>query len=190
MDGSNGFGRREFLRSGLALAILSQIERGLLGMQNDSEAMNELARQLHRGRTAFFSQPFSFSWWLRGGEPGSPSDKLTLEGSRGAVNGTYIRARFDPARQPPTYSEAFKGAVDEDRAADLLRPLFESRLFREAYKEESDRQMKDLQKETWTFSRRDAGYTKTFFEPLPESLENLRAICRTIEQQLSHETVR
>ena len=143
-----------------------------------------LLQELQREPQRFFGHAFSFSWWVRGGEPGSPSDKLTLEGERGAVNGKYIRARFDPARDPHIYSEKFTGNIDRSRAAALLQRLFESSLYATELKEENDRGMRDIRKETWTFSRGNVQAEKTLYEPLPPSLDNLRSLCRDITDQL------
>jgi hypothetical protein len=152
---------------------------------NLSARMDRLVRQLTDSASVFFSEPFSFSWWLRGGEPGSPSDKLTLEGDHGSVVGTYIRARFDAEHEPQSYSEKFARVVDTHQASAILQRLLESPLFRERLKEESDRGMRDVQKETWIFTRGTDQFSKTLFEPLPDSLAGLRTLLRGLIRQLA-----
>jgi hypothetical protein len=186
MVGSTRFtlGRRTVLRTPMILAFLQHKRDKALRMQSDNLVMDALAQKLTSARSNFFSEPSSFSWWLRGGEPGSPSDYLVLEGERGSVTGTFIRARFDPDHEPPNYVESFKGPVDPNRVFTLLQQLFASPLFRQKFEEEDDRGMRDLQAETWTFSRGGITYKKTLFEPLPASLEELRKLCREIAEQL------
>jgi hypothetical protein len=109
---------------------------------------------------------------------------LALAIERQAVVGTYIRARFDTKREPPSYAESFKGLVGADRALALFQQLFASQVFRQTFQEEDDRGMRDVQAETWTFSRGDQNFQKTLFEPLPANLERLRQSCREIAEQL------
>jgi len=187
MDGkvTTMIGRRSVLRIIVSLNALSVERVELFSMQPKDMVLNELVQKLRSGQNAFFSQPFSYSWWLRGGEPGSPSDKLTLEGDRGSVQGIYIRTRFDPKREPPFASETFRGAIDVDCASSVLLCLFESSLFRERLVEENDRGNRDLRQETWKFDRDGIHLSKTLFEPFPESIEALRETSRDLEDRLA-----
>jgi len=164
------------------LSLVNVNEIGIFGVRNNEAVskLNKLVQQLAHERSAFFSQPFSFSWWLRGGEPGSPSDKLSLEGDRGSVKATYIRARFDQDHTPLFHTDKFAVVIDTDHAVKILGRLFESPLFREHFREESDRGMRDIQKETWSFERGSTQYSKTIYEPFPASLEDLRSSVRDL----------
>lgn len=168
------------------LTIFNIEEIKTLTLQGGNRSMNELARQLAENRSAFFSHSFNFSWWLRGGEPGSPSDKLVLEGHHGLVSVTYMRARFDIEHEPPNHSETFHGKTDLDRASVILQDLFSGPLFREQQlKDESDRSMRDIRKETWTFDRGEEHYEKTLSVPFPKSLDRLRMLVHELHQRLA-----
>lgn len=153
---------------------------------NPAGRLRKISEQLIHAPKLFFSEPFGFSWWLRGGEPGSQSDKLDLESTGGIIQGTYVQARFDRKREPPTYSEKFSRTVDAAHAAAILKGVFDSELFSKHFNEEDDRGMRDIQKETWTFSRGNEQFTKTLFAPLPESLAALRQLIREQADYIAH----
>jgi hypothetical protein len=171
----------------VSLGILSLWpETGLFCMDtnNLNSTMDRLAKRLANDHLTFFQDPFSFSWWMRGGEPGSPSDNLKMECNRGIITGTYIRVRFDPSRTPPLYSETFTGPVPLRRAADVLKSLFENSLFRGSGNGEQESGMRDARKESWVFRNPQIDLSKTFIEPFPEALETPRALCMHVAEAL------
>jgi hypothetical protein len=176
------------MQSAAALAILSVSSKtGLASMDrtNVNSTLDMLANQLAHNPDAFFQHPFSFTWWLRGGEPGSPSDNLVLQGDHGQVKGTYIRARFDPKHQPPVHSETFSGVVPLHRVSNILTLLFESSVLREPVNEDhGEGEMRDAQEESWRFQDPKVDLTKTLFEPFPKAIEPMRALCLEIAEQL------
>lgn len=150
-----------------------------------NSTLDRLAKQLAHSPAAFFQDPFTFTWWLRGGEPGSPSDNLVLQGDRGHVKGTYIRARFDPTHRPPVHSETFSGAVPLYRVSAILTSLFEGSLFREpTNEEEGEGEMRDARKESWLFRTAKVDLSRTLLEPFPKAIEPTRALCLEIAEEL------
>src|SRR5437870_5606919 len=136
----------------VVLAAVSSSIGGSIVTHHQSQA-DQLFQQLRSAPQTFFSEPLGLSWWVRGGEPGSPSDKLSVEWTRDAGKATYIRARIDHGRKPPAYSETFTAPLDQNQFSRLLRLAFESPLFRMDFSEEADRGMRDVKKETWRFQR-------------------------------------
>ena len=152
---------------------------------------DEIARllaALDQNRIRFFSEPLRLRWRLHGGEPGSGSDAVALVADEsGRLQAVYTRSRFDRSYQPPMLVEHFTGPLNFEQAAELVRTLLETPLFRETLPEESARGMADLMKETWEFQR---GFTaavsvsKTVFEPFPQNLSKPRAAFRALMAHL------
>lgn len=144
-----------------------------------------LAAALRQDPGRFFAQPVSFTWWLRGGEPGSGSDSLKFSSDGGGIHAIYIRARFNADYRPPMLSEQFAGDLNVKQAAGILGPMLDSPLFREDLPQEQKPRIADLQKETWEFARGAVTLQKTLHEPFPDQLASSRAACREVQEYLT-----
>jgi hypothetical protein len=144
-----------------------------------------LAAALRQDPGKFFAQPVSFTWWLRGGEPGSGSDSLKFSSDGGGIHAVYIRARFNADYKPPMLSEQFAGDLNVKQATGILGPVLDSPLFREQLPQEQKPRIADLQKETWEFARGAVNLEKTLHEPFPDQLASGRAACREAIEYLT-----
>jgi hypothetical protein len=144
-----------------------------------------LAAALRQDPGRFFAQPVSFTWWLRGGEPGSGSDSLKFSSDGSGIHAIYIRARFNADYRPPMLSEQFAGDLNVKQATGILGPVLDSPLFREELPQEQKPRIADLQKETWEFARGAVALQKTLHEPFPDQLASGRAACREAMEYLT-----
>jgi hypothetical protein len=133
---------------------------------------------LEQHQDEFFAEPFHFSWWVHGGEPGSPSDYFELFGEGGRIIGKYVRARFNPDKMPPMVSEQFTASLRSSEAAKVMLPALKSELFCASFAQEHKPEVADIQLETWELRKNDSEAQKTLYEPFPRELESLRLACR------------
>jgi len=156
----------------------------------DPNSLMDLLKTRLANHYAFFHSPFSFIWWQRGGEPGSPSDSLTLENAQNEaheikeIKATYNRGRFDPKERPPVKVEKFVGTLPVSEVQNLLGVLFDSPVFR-SHSEGENPDIRDVRKETWGFRNADANVTRTFPEPFPPEFDPIRELCQKLANELA-----
>lgn len=122
---------------------------------------------------AFLTKPLLLRWWVHGGEPGSPSDVLTIEGSAGKFEAIYRRVRYDFSRSPPQQVDEARRPMPTDAVMQLLDNMFGA-LFRQRLPEEDGHDLADARQEQWDLQQGARGLTKVFHEPFPTSLGPLR----------------
>ena len=148
--------------------------------------LDRLESEFRKQERGFLVQPFSFTWWVHGGEPGPGyiSGALTLSSEGGRLEARFVRASYDLKQSPPQSVEKLHAGLESGRAFAVLHQMFQAGLFAKELPEERDRQVADGVEETWKFHRGEWKAEKTMFEPFPEILEPLRAACRPIVEQL------
>ena len=106
-----------------------------------------------------------FSWWWRGGEPGPgyTSDKLDFEIQKNHADGTYIRARFDAAYEPPFLSEQFNAPLPEKLFRELLDSMNREKLFGSHFGSEDRFNVADAIKDTVSLTVGSASQEKTLY---------------------------
>lgn len=132
----------------------------------------------------FVKQPFLFSWWIHGGEPGHQSDFLKLKSVDGKLVGEFVRSMFNPQLNPPYVTKKYTAIVPSNRVVEILQEMLAVRLFAEEFPEEKDPGVCDILKETWKFECVFANVEKTMYEPFSRNLNRLRALCRDLINEI------
>jgi hypothetical protein len=133
-----------------------------------------------------------FSWWVHGGEPGPDyvSEALDLTRTRQGIQAVYVRAVFDFKRTPHQATERFAGTLTQAQLASTLGSVLRSKLFSRTLPEERDPSVADNLRETFQLGHASRELEKTLFEPFPEGLEEIRALCRSLIEELKQKGAR
>lgn len=174
---------------------MSQVEQTAQSNQMDHlQAADKMLLQLRRDPVEFFAEPSLIRHWVRGGDPGEGYSSDITEFSVEAlqppnksvkVQTAYVRTRFDMEYDPPFLAERFELAADPKDAAKFVIRLLESPVFRKRFAEETPPQVADILKETWVVRHGKTEVSKTFYEPFPKELEELREASRKLAGSLA-----
>lgn len=144
-------------------------------MTTPSPLPDGLAASLRSDAAAFLATPLMLRWWVHGGEPGSPSDAITVTGADGAFSARYQRVRFDFAAVPPQKTDEISRPVAVAVAEAIAHDMLAGPLFRHALRGELPADLADARRERWDLQHGAAALTASFVEPFPEALAALRA---------------
>lgn len=111
---------------------------------------------------------------MHGGEPGSPSESIAINGAAGVFNVVSQRVSFNFAATPVRQVDEFRQVLHGDALQPLLDDMLQGVLFRQHFAEEDSHGMADAKQEQWQLRRGRKTLTRTFHEPFPQLLTSLR----------------
>jgi hypothetical protein len=136
---------------------------------------DDLAAALRHDAAAFLAAPLMLRWWVHGGEPGSPSDAITITGTDGTFDARYQRVRFDFSAVPPQKTDEVARQVSAAVVQPIAHDMLAGPLFRHALRGEMPADLADARRERWDLQHGKAALTVSFVEPFPDALAALRA---------------
>lgn len=173
---------------------MSQLKPSAPSQQTDpARTADEMLSQLRRAPDTFFAASSSARHWVRGGEPGEGYTSEILELGTAIsrepqksveVQEAYVRTCFDMEYEPPFRAERFALSAEPRDAAKFVIRVLESPVFRKHFPEETAPQVADILKETWVVRHGKIELSKTFYEPFPKEMDELRKASRDLRKSI------